>query len=119
MKFVSVIAAAIIITSELTSITNARSTEASFVNASFYACCRLTASGEPFDPDGFTAASPTLPFGVRLELTNPKTGRSIIVRVNDRGPFVKGRDLDLTRGAAKALGMIQQGTARLQISRLD
>jgi rare lipoprotein A len=60
-----------------------------------------------------------MPFGTRLRVTNPKTGRSVVVRVNDRGPFVRGRSLDLARGAAVALGMIQQGTAELEVARLN
>jgi rare lipoprotein A len=59
-----------------------------------------------------------LPFGTRLQLTNPRTGRSVVVRVNDRGPFVHGRGLDVARGAAAALGMIGSGTARLVMARL-
>ena len=64
-----------------------------------------TASGEMFDPDGLTAAHRTLPFGTCLHVTNPKTGRSVEVRVNDRGPFTKGLSLDLSYGAAQAIGM--------------
>jgi rare lipoprotein A len=90
-----------------------------FVKASYYSSGTLTASGERFDRDGFTAASRTLPFGTWLHVTNPATGWSVIVRINDRGPFVRGRDLDLARGAADALGMIVQGTATLKIVRLS
>ena len=86
-----------------------------FMKASFYSSGRRTASGERFDPVGFTAASKTLPFGTRLQVTNPTTGRSVTLRINDRGPFIVGRDLDLTRGAAAAIGMIKQGTATLNI----
>jgi rare lipoprotein A len=64
-----------------------------------------TASGEMFNPDGMTAAHRTLPFGTCLIVGNPKTGRSIAVRVNDRGPFVAGLTLDLSAGAAQAIGM--------------
>lgn len=98
---------------------HARSSEGSFVKASFYTSGSRTASGELFDPNGFTAASRTLPFGARLHVTNPKTGRSVIVRINDRGPFVRGRGLDLARGAAAALGMIGRGVATLKVARLD
>ncbi|MCI0599668.1 MAG: septal ring lytic transglycosylase RlpA family protein [Beijerinckiaceae bacterium] len=97
----------------------ARTYEGTFVNVSFYSSGSRTASGEPFNKHGFTAASRTLPFGTRLHLTNPATGRSVIVRVNDRGPFVRGRDLDLSRGAAAAIGMITQGTATLKVVRLS
>jgi len=64
-----------------------------------------TASGEMFNPDGMTAAHRTLPFGTCLIVGNPKSGRSIAVRVNDRGPFVAGLTLDLSAGAAQAIGM--------------
>lgn len=86
--------------------------------ASYYESGRLTASGERFDKDGFTAASRTLPFGTRLHVTNPANGRSIVVRINDRGPFIRGRDLDLAKGAADALGMIDRGVATLRIVEL-
>jgi rare lipoprotein A len=78
----------------------------------------VTANGEHFNPHGFTAASKTLPFGTRLHVTNPRNGRSVIVRVNDRGPYIKGRSLDLAKGAATALGMVAQGTATLKVVRL-
>ncbi|WOJ90763.1 septal ring lytic transglycosylase RlpA family protein [Methylocapsa polymorpha] len=97
----------------------ARSHEGSLIKASFYTSGSRTASGEAFDPDGFTAASRTLPFGARLHVTNPKTGRSVIVRINDRGPFIRGRGLDLARGAAAALGILEQGIATLKIARLN
>lgn len=96
----------------------AASHEEYFLTASYYSSGTLTASGERFNQDGFTAASRTLPFGTRLHVTNPATGRSVVVRINDRGPFVRGRDLDLARGAADALGMIERGTATLKIVHL-
>lgn len=66
---------------------------------------RPTASGEIFNPDGLTAAHKSLPFGTCLRVGNPKTGKSVTVRVNDRGPFTKGLSLDLSKGAARAIGM--------------
>jgi rare lipoprotein A len=69
---------------------------------------RRTASGEPFNPHGMTAAHRTLPFGTRLNVTNPRTGKTVNVVVNDRGPFVHGVSLDLSLGAARAIGL--QGT---------
>lgn len=63
---------------------------------------------------GFTAAHKTLPFGTRLRVTNLKTGRSVVVTINDRGPFNRGRVLDLCAGAARALGMIDQGIAHVR-----
>jgi rare lipoprotein A len=69
---------------------------------------RRTASGEPFNPHGMTAAHRTLPFGTHLNVTNPRTGKTVNVVVNDRGPFVQGVSLDLSLGAAQAIGL--QGT---------
>ena len=64
-----------------------------------------TANGERFNPNGLTAAHRSLPFGTCLRVSNPKTGKSVKVRVNDRGPFTKGVSLDLSAGAARAIGM--------------
>jgi len=64
-----------------------------------------TASGEVFKPEGLTAAHKSLPFGTCLQVGNPRNGKSIVVRVNDRGPFTPGRNLDLSAGAARAIGM--------------
>jgi rare lipoprotein A len=64
-----------------------------------------TASGERFNPNGLTAAHRSLPFGTCLRVSNPGTGRSVVVRVNDRGPYANGASLDLSYGAARAIGM--------------
>ncbi|MFW6198326.1 MAG: septal ring lytic transglycosylase RlpA family protein [Acidobacteriota bacterium] len=80
---------------------------------------RQTASGEVYDMYDLTAAHKTLPFGTRLRVTHPRTGRSVVVKVNDRGPFVRGRELDLSYGAADALGMVAEGVARVRIQRLN
>ena len=87
--------------------------------ASYYSSGARTANGEHFNPNGYTAAHRTLPFGTRLRVTNTANGHSVLVRVNDRGPFIHGRVLDLSRGAAKAIGMIGAGTAHVQIARLN
>lgn len=76
---------------------------------------RPTASGETYDMHGMTAAHRELPFGTTLEVTNTVNGRSVVVTVNDRGPFVRGRDLDLSYGAAREIGMVNQGTARVKV----
>jgi rare lipoprotein A len=76
---------------------------------------RPTASGEIFDLNQFTAAHKTLPFGTRVKVTNLANDRSVIVRINDRGPFVKGRVIDLSEAAAHELEMIQSGTAEVKI----
>lgn len=79
---------------------------------------RRTASGERFDPDRLTAAHRTLPFGTRLRVTNLRNGRSVVVRVTDRGPYHGRRVLDLSKEAARQLGMIRRGVARVRIERL-
>jgi rare lipoprotein A len=85
--------------------------------ASWYKMGKRTASGELFDPDGLTAAHRTLPFGTRLKVVYPRSGRAVVVRINDRGPFIGGRVLDLSRGAARALGI--KGIARVTILAAD
>jgi rare lipoprotein A len=74
-----------------------------------------TASGETFDKNKLTAAHRTLPFGTRLRVTNVENGKSVVVRVNDRGPHVAGRVLDVSYGAAQALGMTGAGVARVEM----
>ena len=74
-----------------------------------------TASGERFDMSAMTAAHRTLPFGTRVRVTNLKNGRTVVVRINDRGPYRKNRVIDLSYAAAQELKMIDAGTARVQI----
>ena len=83
--------------------------------ASFYTEGQRTASGERFNTNDLTAAHPTLPFGTRLRVTNLSTGRSVTVRVNDRGPYVPGRIVDVSHSAANALGMAGSGTAKVKL----
>ncbi len=78
-----------------------------------------TASGELFDPQDLTAAHRTLPLGTLLQVENMENGRAVTVRVNDRGPFVKGRILDLSKRAAQVLGYSGQGTAKVRIRAVD
>lgn len=87
----------------------------SFIYASYYSSGYRTASGERFNPNGFTAAHRSLPFGTRVQVTNPRNGRSVVVRINDRGPFVRGRSLDLARGAAFAIGMRGTGPVKMAV----
>jgi rare lipoprotein A len=79
---------------------------------------RPTASGEPFDPSELTAAHRTLPFGSKLRVTNLRNGRTVVVRVNDRGPFARRRIIDLSYAAAQRLGMVQTGTVRVRLDLL-
>lgn len=78
-----------------------------------------TASGERFDQNSLTAAHRTLPFGSEVRVTNLANDRTVVVRVNDRGPRVRSRIIDLSRGAAQRLGMTDDGVARVRIQRLD
>ena len=80
---------------------------------------RKTASGERFNSYDMTAAHPTLPFGTRLKVVNETNGRSVVVRVNDRGPFAHRRIIDLAKGPAQALGLMSAGTAYVSLHRLD
>ena len=86
--------------------------------ASWYALHSRTASGEMMNPAAMTAAHKTLPLGSKVKVTHAKTGKSIVVRINDRGPFIKGRVIDLSKGAARKLGFISAGHAKVCISRI-
>ncbi len=83
--------------------------------ASFYSHGSRTASGERFNARELTAAHPTLPFGTKVRVTNVATGRTVTVRVNDRGPFVKGRVIDVSHAAAESLGMVGNGVAKVKL----
>ena len=85
--------------------------------ASWYALTSKTASGARMNPDALTAAHKTLPFGTRVAVTNEQNGKSIVVTINDRGPFVKGRIIDLSRAAATELGFRNAGHTRVCIAR--
>ena len=76
---------------------------------------KYTANGEVYDQMAFTAAHKSLSFGTLLKVTNPRNGRSVIVRINDRGPYIEGRDLDLSKGAAIELGLLKKGVGRVKI----
>ena len=78
-----------------------------------------TSSGELFDSNKFTAAQRTLPIGSRVKLTSVSTGKSVIVRINDRGPWVKGRDFDISEAAAVALGIQNMGVAEIEATLAD
>jgi rare lipoprotein A len=86
---------------------------ASFYGREFYH--RKTASGERFDPNELTAAHRTLPFGTRVRVTNLDNGKRIVVRINDRGPFRKGRVLDVSPAAARKLGFAAAGLAHVRL----
>jgi rare lipoprotein A len=83
--------------------------------ASFYTEDTETASGEKFNPYAMTAAHPSLPFGTRVRVTNLRNGRSVVVRINDRGPYVPGRVVDVSYSAAESLGIVQSGLAKVKL----
>jgi rare lipoprotein A len=89
---------------------------ASWYGAEF--ASRRTASGERFDPSQLTGAHRTLPLGARVRVTNLHNGRSVLITINDRGPFTGRREIDLSLGAARALGMVRRGVARVKIELL-
>ena len=80
---------------------------------------RRTASGERYNPNALTAASSKLPIGSTVMVTNPSTGRSVKVRINDRAPNVRGRSLDLSKRAAEDIGITKQGVARVKVRRVE
>lgn len=91
-------------------------------SASYYAAKfhgRRTASGEAFDNRAMTAAHRTLPFGTMVRVTNPATGASVVVRINDRGPFTRGRLIDVSRAAAERLGLIAPGHATVELALIE
>ena len=80
---------------------------------------KKTASGEPFNQHALTAAHRRLPFGTRVQVTNLSNDRSVVVRINDRGPHIRGRLIDLSRQAAEQLGMLRSGIARVRVQALS
>ena len=83
--------------------------------ASFYGSDQQTANGERFNPRALTAAHRTLPFGTKVRVTNVRSGRSVTVRINDRGPFVHGRVIDVSQAAAEELGIVGRGIAKVKL----
>lgn len=79
---------------------------------------KLTANGEIYNQMALTAAHKDLPFGTFLRITNQKNGKSVIVRINDRGPYIEGRDLDLSMGTALALGMVKKGVIKVKVDEI-
>lgn len=85
--------------------------------ASWYALTSKTASGERMNPSAMTAAHRSLPFGTKIRVTNQKNGKSVVVRINDRGPFIKGRVLDLSKAAAQQIGFVRSGHTSVCMAR--
>jgi rare lipoprotein A len=82
-------------------------------HASWYALSSKTASGERMNAGKLTAAHRSLPFGTKVLVTNKRNGKSVVVRINDRGPFIRGRVLDVSKAAAQDIGMVSSGTAQV------
>ncbi len=102
---------------EMPETTSLGSGTASYYASKFHG--RRTASGEAFDNRAMTAAHRTLPFGSLVRVTNPATGRSVIVRINDRGPFTRGRMIDVSRAAAEELGLVARGHATVELELIE
>ena len=92
---------------------NSQSGMASFYHDRFHG--RKTASGTRYDKNELSAAHKTLPLGTRVRVTDSRTGRDVVVRINDRGPYVKGRVIDLSRAAANKLGLMAKGVSRVKV----
>ncbi len=111
-KFIVAVAAAVLMFSI--------SAEAGNVGmASYYKSGKRTANGERFNPHGMTAAHRKLKFGTRLRVTNVRSGKSVVVRINDRGPFIRGRIIDLSLGAAQVIGLTKTGVAKISYTVLN
>jgi rare lipoprotein A len=96
-------------------VTSTQSGIASFYG---YGAGSQTASGQRFNPNDMTAAHRTLPFGTKVRVTNKNNGKSVVVTINDRGPFIRGRIIDLSTAAAGVIGMKGAGVARVTVERL-
>ncbi len=83
--------------------------------ASWYKIGFKTANGERFKPNGLTAAHRTLPFGTKVRVKNLRNGKSVVVRINDRGPFIKSRIIDVSKGAAQRIGLIRAGVTKVSV----
>ncbi|MEL4898396.1 septal ring lytic transglycosylase RlpA family protein [Crocosphaera sp. Alani8] len=94
-------------------VTSRRKGMASWYGPGFHG--RLTANGERYNQNGLTAAHKSLPFGTQVRVTNLRNGRSVIVRINDRGPYIHGRVIDLSKGAANVIGLVNSGVAPVQL----
>ena len=87
--------------------------------ASYYKSGKVTANGERYNPHGLTAAHRKLKFGTKVRITNLRNGKSVVVRINDRGPFIRGRVIDLSLGAAKVIGLTKTGVGKVSFTVLN
>lgn len=104
-------------TSDKHNIVAKRSAQVSYYGPGFHG--RKTANGERFNMHALTVAHKSLPFGTKVEFTCSQTGRKVVARVNDRGPYIRGRSFDLSLGTAQALGVVERGVAKVTYRILD
>jgi peptidoglycan lytic transglycosylase len=105
-----------VVNSEAVTFTDLGKMKASWYGPKFHG--KKTANGEIYNQMAYTAAHKSLPFGTLLKLTNPRNGKSVIVRINDRGPYIPGRQLDLSKGAAIELGVMANGVSKINVEEL-
>jgi rare lipoprotein A len=117
MKFRNKRAAAILVAAGALLVTSNLPAAAQCGKASWYALHSRTASGERMNPSAMTAAHRSLPFGTKVRVTNNRNGKSVVVRINDRGPFIRGRIIDLSKAAAQRIGMVRSGHAAVCMAR--
>jgi rare lipoprotein A len=117
MKFRNKRAAAILVAAGALLVASNLPAAAQCGKASWYALHSRTASGERMNPSAMTAAHRSLPFGTKVRVTNNRNGKSVIVRINDRGPFIRGRIIDLSKAAAQRIGMVRSGHAAVCMAR--
>jgi len=117
MNFINGRAAAITLAAGAMLVASNIAASAQCGRASWYALHSRTASGERMNPSDMTAAHRSLPFGTKVRVTNNRNGKSVIVRINDRGPFIRGRIIDLSKGAAQRIGMVSSGHAAVCMAR--
>jgi len=117
MKSAQIMAAAALLSFAMLSMAGAETGVASYYADSLNG--NPTASGEPYDKTALTAAHRSLPFGTKVRVTNLSNDKSVVVRINDRGPHVKKRVIDVSGAAAKKLGLLDSGTAKVSIKVLD
>lgn len=94
---------------------HAATKKVSLGKASWYKMGTRTANGERFNPNGLTAAHRTLKFGTKVRVTNLRNGKSVVVRINDRGPFIRSRIIDVSMGAARRIGLTRAGVAKVKV----
>ena len=117
MQFRKTTYAATMLVAGLSTLAPAHASAGQCGRASWYALTSKTASGERMNPAGMTAAHRTLPFGSKVVVTNQRNGKKVVVRINDRGPFIKGRVIDLSKAAAAQLGFVGQGHTKICMER--